>query len=298
MQRSFTERRSLGKTGLSVSAVALGSSYGAAGRDIEHAFDHGVNTFLYGSLRRPGFARGVRALHAHRDEMVLGIQTYSRVGFLMKPFVWSALRSLGTDHVDVLGLAWWNDVPSRRIWDAALALKERGLVRHLMVSCHHRPSFEDFLKHDACEAWMVRYNAAHPGAEREVFPLVPEEPSSRPGVLAFTSTRWGTLLNPALIPQGEQTPRASDCYRFALSAPWVDTVITGPKNQSEVDEAILAMERGPLSAEEIAWMKRVGAAVHGAGGNRAVGFLDRITGWFRPARALTQGQPEPRATQR
>jgi aryl-alcohol dehydrogenase-like predicted oxidoreductase len=286
MLRSFTSPRTLGKTGLSVSAIALGSSYGVAGRDVERAYDHGVNTFLYGSLRRPGFAKGVRALSRHRDELVIAIQSYSRIGFLMKPFVWSALRSLGTDHVDILGLAWWNDVPSRRIWDAALALKERGLVKHIMVSCHHRPSFESFMREEACDAWMVRYNAGHPGAEREVFPLLSENEASRPGVLAFTATRWGSLLNPALVPPTEPTPRASDCYRFALTAPRVDTVITGPKNGAELDEALAAIARGPMTDDELAWMKRVGAVVRNAGANRAVGLLDRFTGWACPPRQL------------
>lgn len=279
MIRSFSEPRPLGKTGLDVSAIAIGSSYGAAGADIEYAFDHGVNTFLYGSLRRPGFARGVRALASKREKMVLAVQTYSRVGFLMRPFVWSALRSLGTDYVDVLGLAWWNDVPSRRIWDAAIALRERGLVKHLMVSCHHRPSFEAFMKHDACEAWMLRYNAAHPGAEREVFPLLGED---RPGIFAFTATRWGSLLDPRLTPKDEQTPRASDCYRFALSNSNIDSVITGPKNRAEITEAIAAMDRGPMSEDELAWMKRVGAAVHDSKGNPVMGVIDRVVGLLRP----------------
>jgi aryl-alcohol dehydrogenase-like predicted oxidoreductase len=283
MLRSFESPRTLGKTGLSVSPIALGSSFGIGGRDIERAFDNGVNTFLYGSLRRPGFAKGVRALAKHREKTVIAIQTYSRVGFLMKPFVWTALRSLGTDHVDILGLAWWNDVPSRRIWDAALALKEAGLVRHIMVSCHHRPSFESFMRHEACEAWMVRYNAGHPGAEREVFPLLGEDESARPGVFAFTATRWGSLLKGA---PGEKTPRATDCYRFALSAPRVDSVITGPKNGHELDEAMEAMRLGPMSDEELAWMKRVGAHARNSSSNRAVGLLDRFSGWMCPPKQL------------
>jgi aryl-alcohol dehydrogenase-like predicted oxidoreductase len=283
MLRAFDTPRTLGKTGLSVSAIALGSSYGVGGRDIERAFDHGVNTFMYGSLRRPGFARGVRALAKHREKTVIAIQTYSRIGFLMKPFVWTALRSLGTDYVDVLGLAWWNDVPSRRIWDAALALKDAGLVRHIMISCHHRPSFESFMRHEACDAWMVRYNAGHPGAEREVFPLLGDEAGARPGVFAFTATRWGSLLKGA---PNEKTPRATDCYRFALSAPRVDAVITGPKDAHELDEALEAMQLGPMSEEELAWMKRVGAHARTMGANRGVSLLDRLNGWIFPPKRL------------
>lgn len=283
MLRAFDVPRTLGKTRLQVSSVALGSSYGVGGRDIERAFDHGVNTFLYGSLRRPGFAKGVRALAKHREKTVIAIQTYSRLGFLMKPFVWTALRSLRTDYVDVLGLAWWNDVPSRRIWDAALALRDAGLVRHVMVSCHHRPSFESFMREEACEAWMVRYNAGHPGAEREVFPLLGEDVEARPGVFAFTATRWGSLLKGA---PNEKTPSATDCYRFALSNAHVDSVITGPKDARELDEAMLAMELGPMSAEELAWMKRVGAHARTMGANRGVGLLDKLNGWLCPPKQL------------
>jgi hypothetical protein len=82
---------------------------------------------------------------------------------------------------------------------------------------------------------MVRYNAAHRGAEEEVFPHTAM--ADPPGVVAYTATRWGALLDPALTPAGEPTPRGSDCYRFALTRSEVDVVIAGPKNGAELDEA-------------------------------------------------------------
>ena len=121
---------------------------------------------------------------------------------------------------------------------------------------------------------MVRYNAAHPGAERDVFPhLGPRAP----GVLAFTATRWGSLLRPELVPEGEPTPRASDCYRFVLSSPHVHASLAGPKDGAELDEAMAALDRGPMSAEELAWMRRVGARVKaGSRGQLVVGTFDRL----------------------
>jgi len=254
----FESPRVLGRTGLAVGAIGLGSSYGVGGSDIERAFERGVRLFLWGSRRRPKFAAGIRALAPRRDELVLGIQSYSRVGSLMKPFVTKALKSLGTDHVDLLGLAWWNDSPSRRILDAAMKLRDQGLVRHLMVSCHHRPSFQTFLGEPAYAAWMLRYNAAHPGAEREVFPHLGDP---RPGVLAFTATRWGKLTSTELTPPGERTPSATDCYRFVLSSPDVDATLCGPSDGKRLDESMAALDQGPMSAEELAWMRRVGVAV-------------------------------------
>ncbi|MEO8877937.1 MAG: aldo/keto reductase [Polyangiaceae bacterium] len=280
--RPFDIPRAFGSTGLKVGAIGLGSSYGVGGKDIERAYDRGVNFFLWGSRRRGGFGEGLKAVaRNHRENTVIAIQSYSRVGWLMKPFVHSALTNLGTDYVDVLGLAWWNDLPSRRILDAAIALRDAGKVRNLMVSCHHRPSFERFAGERAYDGWMFRYNAAHPGAEREIFPLLADEETARPGTLAFTATRWGSLLDPRITPPGEKTPRASDCYRFALSHPKVDVCLAGPKNSEELDEALAALERGPLDADEMAWMRRVGKIIRDRDSSgRAMSWIDRLATSF------------------
>ena len=81
------------------------------------------------------------------------------------------------------------------------------------------------------------------------------------GVLAFTATRWGSLMNPALTPPGERTPTAVDCYRFVLSNPHVHASLAGPRDGAELDQAMTALDLGPLVPEELAWMRRVGAAV-------------------------------------
>jgi len=54
-----------------------------------------------------------------------------------------------------------------------------------------------------------------------------------------------------------------DCYRFCLSSPHVDLVLTGPRSQRELEENLAGLARGPLSADESEWMRRFGAAVHG-----------------------------------
>lgn len=257
--------------------LGLGSSYGLDARGVEHAYDRGVRFFLWGSRRRDAFGDGLATLArdpARRERMLISIQTYTRVASLMEWSVDRALSALKTDYVDVLCLAWWNGPIPRRILDAAVALREKGKARYLMVSCHHRPTFERFVEDPAIDALMLRYNAAHPGAEREVFPLLSRR---RPGVVAFTATRWGTLLDRALVPAGEPLPRASDCYRFALGNPNVDVCLAGPKDERELDEALMAIERGPLDSDEEAWMRRVGAAVRSATTRKAqISVLDVI----------------------
>lgn len=277
MDQAFAPRP-FGSTGLTTSALGLGSSPGLPGKDVERAFERGVNFFLWGSLRRRDFARGLKNLAKnHRSEMLIAVQSYTRWPSLMEGSIDRALRTMRTDYVDSLCLAWWSGPPPARIMDAALALREKGKVRHLMISCHHRPAFKGFIADPKIDALMVRYNAAHPGAEREVFPHLAQR---RPATVAFTATRWGTLLDPRYVPAGEAIPRASDCYRFALSSPHIDVCLSAPKDAAQLDEALAALDRGPLDAAELAWMKRVGAGVRDAAAARRrmspVDMVDRL----------------------
>jgi aryl-alcohol dehydrogenase-like predicted oxidoreductase len=207
--------------------------------------------------------------------MVVAIQSYTRAGWMMRGSVERALRELEIDHVDLLCLGWWNGAPPGRILDAAHRLVESGKVRHLMISCHDRPQFEALARLPGIESIMVRYNAAHTGAEREVFPQVE---ATGTGVLAFTATRWGSLVKQSLTPEGEKTPRGRDCYRFVLSNPNVHASLCGPSSGQELEEAMAALDEGPMSADELAWMRRVGATVRGGAKKRPLDYVDAVRG--------------------
>ncbi len=56
---------------------------------------------------------------------------------------------------------------------------------------------------------------------------------------------------------------AGDCYRFCLSSPHVDVVLNGPANEQQLDENLAAVEKGPLSDDEMRWMRDLGKAAHG-----------------------------------
>ena len=276
----------LGRTGLRVGRIGIGTSSGLAPGDVEEAVDRGINYLYWGSVRKKAFGEAIRHVaRRRRDDVVIVVQSYTRAAFYMRKSVDSALRELEIDHCDLLLLGMWNDTPPRRILDAAVAIRESGKAKHVMISCHQRTTFPRYIADPTYGAIMVRYNAAHPGAETEVFPhLAPREqgPSARPGVVAYTATRWGGLLDPKLVPAGEPAPRASDCYRFALTHPDVDVVLCGPKDRSELDEALTALDRGPMTPDELAWMKRVGkgvrAASPGKSGNAPIVWLDRLLG--------------------
>ena len=107
---------------------------------------------------------------------------------------------------------------------------------------------------------MFRYNAAHRGAETEVLPLLTGV--ERPGTVAYTATRWGNLIHLKKVSKGETVSCASDCYRFVLTWFSIDVCLAGPANGEQLKEALATLDRGPMSEEELAWLRRVGDHIH------------------------------------
>jgi len=268
---SFERQIRLPHTDLVAGRIGLGSSFGVEPDDLELAFDHGINYFYWGSIRRPGFGRGIaRLARRSREKIVVALQSYARwPAALLRLNVESGLRRLGLDHADILVLGWHNWRPPRAIVDAALELRERGRVRHILMSGHRRSFFAEMAEEDLFDLFMVRYNAAHRGAEQDVFPQLAALPR-RPAVCAYTATRWGSLLDPTKTPRDQPVPRAGHCYRFCLSHPHVDMVLSGPANREHVREACDALAKGPLDEDELAWMRRVGDHVYGRAPLRSV----------------------------
>ena len=182
----------LGKTGWTVGRLGLASSYGADERCVQMAFERGVNYLYWGSMRTAKFGEGLRSLRSRRDEFRLVLQSYSRVGAMVSWSLKRALKSLGMDHVDILLLGLWNKDVSPAIFDQALRLRERSLIRAIGVSTHNRPHAALLANHNGnVDILHVRYNAVHPGAERDIFPKLPA-PEVRPGIVAFTATVGAT----------------------------------------------------------------------------------------------------------
>jgi aryl-alcohol dehydrogenase-like predicted oxidoreductase len=273
--------RPFGKTGLHVTPLALGAgSVRAAGPrglkltpdDVERAFyEHGINTFLFHWTLMPALAEGLRRLirAGHRDALVLLAEMGIPTGGSVRRGWERHVHALGVDTIDIYLLGW---VQGRwyltgRTWPAMERLKEEGKVRAIGFSSHNRRLAAHLAREFSVDTLMIRYNAAHRGAEREVFWALADR---KPAIISYTATRWGMLLQPvprAGYPEGLP---AGDCYRFALSHPAVDTVLCAARTPVELDEDVAAALEGPLGATRLEEVRRFGDAVHAAarGGRR------------------------------
>ncbi len=173
----------------------------------------------------------------------------------------AALRTLRTDYLDVFQLYWLGTTSAFTgpVQEALARLKEEGKVRAVGASIHDRPRAARLAEDSILDLLMVRYNAAHPGAERDVFPHLARR---RPAVVAYTATAWRKLLRRPRRWDGP-VPTAGDCYRFCLASPHVDVVLTGPRTAEELRENLAAVDRGPPTEAELEAIRAFGRVVHG-----------------------------------
>lgn len=253
-------RSTLGRSAVEVSRLALAGSFGISADDTVRAYrELGVTTF-FTTPRMRSMNEGLRRLIADGERSSLTLVGGAPIpfGFSVRWAQQRLTRALGVDRLDVFLLFWvqahW--YVTGRTWSAMRALKDEGLVRALGVSCHDRPMARGLIDELGLDVVMLRYNAAHRGAEGEVFSTL--DPTSRPGVIAYTATRWGKLLQP----HGEHPAMsAGECYRFALGHPMVDTVLCGARSFEELAENARAVREGPLEEARLAEIKRFGDSV-------------------------------------
>jgi predicted aldo/keto reductase-like oxidoreductase len=287
--------RVLGKTGLRVSPLGIGGGGGIRSQDIRYAFERGINYFFYSSdFHHDTYRRSVPALRELcragsrvREQVVLATCSYVNdpeklVGILVDQFA-----ELQIDYIDVFHWGWVGQRHTdQALFDAVHALKgdcdltqqvrawqarrewaaevneellRRGLVRFVGASFHDRALAREWLP--ALDVVMLRYNMAHPRVETLVFPALRGDRAQDPGVVIFNTAHSGRgMLHdpPPGYPSHMYVPWPPDCYRWALSHPAVDLVLTGMRSREQIDAALLAMEKGPMTQAERDALRKYG----------------------------------------
>ena len=235
--------------------------------DVEHAIERGIN-YLNWCGHPDALSRTVARVGHGRRQLVVAVQFQARTAAAAEEELSELLAQLRTDYIDVLTLYY---VESEREWDEIAApggvldflerQKRQGSLRLVGLTSHQRKLAAGWAATGRLDLLMLRYNAAHRGAEQDVFLVTAQ---LRMPVITFTGLRWkGLLERTPEDPPRFRPPTAAECYRFCLANPNVTVALTAPGNRTELDHNLTLLEDWrPPSEAEVAGLKAHGDRVH------------------------------------
>jgi predicted aldo/keto reductase-like oxidoreductase len=257
------EHRVLGKTGLKVSAIGLGTEYlNGRSRDqvvsvVRSAIDNGVNYFDV-VFAFPEFRDNLAAaFQPHRGRVLVcghiccaisksGHYRLSREVKENDRLFHDLLQRLGTDHVDIVMIQMVNELTSYEnvckpggVMDLAYRLKKQGKARFIGISGHKVPAVAKTIRERAVDVVMFPVNIAWdmtPG-RKEIYEVCNHR---KIGLVAMKIYGGGRVLRRS--GRGAVTP--VQCVSYALDQKGVATVVPGVRNMKELD-ASLAYLKAP-----------------------------------------------------
>lgn len=218
-----------------------------AAASYRRAIDQGINFFNWCGYD-DGLSQAVRQLGAQRSKICLAAQFEARTASAAAAELQRMLDQLGTDYLDVLTYyyveeaAEWEQIAGQGgAAETLLAAQRTGQVRLIGLTSHQRPLAAEIAASGAIDLLMIRYNAAHRGAERQIFPVI--QARGMP-VVAYTALRWQALLRSTPDdPPGFVPPTAAECYRFVLEQPGVSVVLAAPGSDAELAHDLEILDR-------------------------------------------------------
>ena len=251
--KSPIDRVRLGKTGLKISVVGIGT--GTVGvnhqsnqtrlgqeaftRLMRHAHDSGITFFdladQYGS--NPYFGRAMQGVA--RDRYVIQTKTNSREPEQVRQDIDRFLRELKTDYLDVLIVHCVTErdwtTRYRGVMDVMEAAKQKGKIRAHGVTCH---SFEA-LQAAAASPWVdtnqVRWNARARHADADVETLRKLFAGMRAkgqGMVGMKVVGQGDIV------RGADALSPASCFRFQIESGVVDAFVVGVEKLEHIDELL------------------------------------------------------------
>jgi len=236
---------------------------------VQLAYDAGVNYFFfYGPGHITMVLELAELIPRHRDSLIIATGSGSRSTRGLSTAWRKIVGPLGTGRVDVFFAEYIspaddlaNIVGAGGVLDVLQDWKDKGRIRFAGVTTHDRQLARRLISDPRVDVLMHRFNMAHRKAAREVFPAAVRE--GKP-VVAFTATRWGTLLE---RPQSWnlEVPRATDCYRYCLTEPAVQVVLTAPASITELQQNLQILSKPKMGARQRTKWEQFGDYVYGTG---------------------------------
>ena len=177
-QRPFLEYRTLGKTGLKVTAVSMGVMNCSDPAVLLRAFDLGINFYDTADCYMHGRNEEMvgKAFEGKRSKVFIQTKVHDHDEKKMRASVERSLRRLRTDYIDVLvwhGHSSPNQVSDPKLFEFMSKMKQEGKVRFSGFSAHsHMASLlREAAKSNLHDVALVSYNFTHSKELKEAVAL-------------------------------------------------------------------------------------------------------------------------------
>lgn len=266
--------RPLGQTGLNVSPMGISGHYGLSKEGFIQAAEAGVNLFFWEPNYGPQTAFYRSLAPSVKESFVTVCGSFEADPKLILRDIEYALRSQQIEQIKLFLIYWVRDW--ERLSDEVIELLERckheGKIHTYGMSTHQRSLAVRAIQ----EQWdvvMVRHNAAHRGAEKQIFPMAQEHQT---GLLTFNNLIYGRILKPPF--EGVSgPPQAIDCYRYSLSQPGVSACFSAPTTLEQLHHNLRILEDPVLSSDARSALQNWGDRVYLE--NRMFADCIRSRGW-------------------
>jgi len=293
------QKRSLGRTGLQVSPIAIGGaafSYVQKSRNwdpmtdegrqvvvdtLNAALDHGINFIDTAPAYGEGYSETLVGLvmKDRRDECVLASKVwYDLDAKGVEESVHNSLSRLQTDHIDLMqihGLMYSPDEVEHVLHggplDTLIKLKEQGKIGHIGITTEEAYTVLPFLNYDDIETYQIAYNLITQSPARH---FLIEAEKVNAGIVTMRTMTSGIFQREAAFLAPEWAA-ARDLYevslKFVLSDSRVHAGIVGMRWPEEV-RANVALIEGWTPPTDMADMPRVTFGLYKAEDEDAVGY--------------------------
>jgi predicted aldo/keto reductase-like oxidoreductase len=240
-------------------------------RCVARAFRNGINYFFCYGPGSEGFLQGIgRLFRRQREEAIFATGSGSRTHIGMLTARRKMLKALHTECIDAFFAEYITAAEDQAavfgeggVLDELQKWKSAGWIRFTGATTHDRQVAKQLALDPRVDLLMHRLNMAHRKAVSEVFPSAIR---TRTPIIAFTATRWGTLLDPCAAWPGPP-PTAADCYRYCLAHPAVHVVLTAPQTIRELNENLSVLQSpGMNKRERVRWERFGDLVYHHQGG--------------------------------
>jgi aryl-alcohol dehydrogenase-like predicted oxidoreductase len=242
------EYRKLGSTDIIVSRLCFGSltisplqanlDFDDGAKIINEALDLGIN-FIDTAELYNNYEYIKRGIKNKRSKVVISTKSYAYSKESAEKSLLKALKEIDTDYIDIFSLhEQESEHTIRGHYEAIeylIKAKEKGLIRAIGISTHAVAAVEAANKYGEIEVLHPIVNKAGlgiiDGNIEEMLKAIEIAHNNGKGIYSMKPLGGGNLIK-----------IASECFKFVLQNPYIDSVAVGMQSMEEVLNNILIFE--------------------------------------------------------